>query len=146
MSDAIAGVGTVFARADLGEGSSVGAYVALAEINSITGPGMTRDFIDVTSLDSVGGYREFIGGFRDGGNITLSMNFTFAGYLTMLTDFEASAAADYLVHLPDGVGGALGTEIRFSGFVTDLPLTIVPDDKVTLDITIKITGQVAVAT
>ena len=49
-SNAISGVGTVFLRAG----------TALAEVNSITGPGMTRDFIDVTSLDSTSGYREFI--------------------------------------------------------------------------------------
>ena len=35
----------------------------------------SADMIDVTSLDSCNGYREFIGGFRDGGTITMRMNF-----------------------------------------------------------------------
>jgi len=51
-SKAIAGVGTKFKRWN---GS---AWVDIAEINSITGPSMSRDTIDVTSLDSTGGYRE----------------------------------------------------------------------------------------
>jgi predicted secreted protein len=70
MSLAVAGVGTKFQR------WSGSAYVSLAEVTSITGPTMTRDFIDVTSLDSTGGYREFITGFRDAGTISLNMNFT----------------------------------------------------------------------
>jgi predicted secreted protein len=138
MSDAIAGVGTQFLRTE--PGSSSGAEAAIAEINSITGPGMTRDFIDVTSLDSTGGYREFIGGFRDGGQLTLNMNFAIEGYLIMLSDFENDVEAHYAIELADtGV-----TRIDFDGFVTDLPLTITPDDKVTADVTIKITGQVFV--
>ena len=36
--------------------------------------------IDVTSLDSSGGYREFIASFRDAGEVTLNMNFTLASY------------------------------------------------------------------
>jgi hypothetical protein len=62
-SDAFAGVGTVFKR----------GAVAIAEITSISGPNLTRGTIDVTNLDSTNGYREFIAGFRDGGEVTLSM-------------------------------------------------------------------------
>mgnify|MGYP003990188073 FL=1 len=41
VSGAISGVGTVFKR----------NAVALAEVNSISGPNRTRDTIDVTTLD-----------------------------------------------------------------------------------------------
>jgi hypothetical protein len=57
-SNAISGVGTKFYR------WNSGTWQALAEVNSISGPSMTS-----TSLDSIGGYREFIAGFRDGGTI-----------------------------------------------------------------------------
>ena len=137
-SNAIAGVGTIFGRS--GSSESEGGYVAIAEVNSITGPSMTRDFIDVTSLDSTGGYREFIGGFRDGGDVSLNMNFTFDGYNQMLTDFESDSAVYYIITLPD----TAGTSVTFAAFVTDLPLGITPDDKVTIDVTLKITGQVLI--
>ena len=58
---ALAGVGVQFRRWNSGTGS----WDSLAEVNSIDGPGMTRDFIDTTALDTVGGYRTYIAGFRD---------------------------------------------------------------------------------
>jgi predicted secreted protein len=132
-SNAFAGVGTSFRRWD---GS---AFVAIAEVNSITGPGMTRDTIDVTSLDSTGGYREFITGFRNPGTVTLAMNFTVETYELMHADFESNTAQNYEILLP-AEGSYFSFE--FEGYVTELPLTIPPDDKVTADVTIQISGAV----
>jgi predicted secreted protein len=134
-SSAIAGVGTLFRR------WSGAAWVNIAEINSITGPGMTRDTIDVTSLDSTGGYREFITGFRNPGTLSLSMNFTRSTFDTMQADFESDTAQNYEIVLPD----AENTSLEFEGLVTEIPLTIPPDDKVTVDVVIQISGQVTVA-
>ncbi len=133
-SSAIAGVGTVFLR------WSGAAWVALAEVNSISGPTMTRDFIDVTSLDSTSGYREFITGFRDAGTVSLTMNFTRTTYDLMKADFESDEAVNYQIVLPD----AGSTSFEFSGLVTELPLEIPTDDKVTANVTIKLTGAVVV--
>lgn len=132
MSGAKAGVGTQFRR------WSGAVWVAIAEINSITGPGMTRDTIDVTSLDSIGGYREFIGGFRDGGTVQLTMNFLRASLDTMKTDFEDDTLQGYEIVLPDDET----TTLEFSGLVTELPLEIPPDDKITMTVSIKVSGQV----
>ena len=131
-STAVSGVGTKFQRWN---GS---AYVSLAEVNSITGPSMTRAFIDVTSLDSTGGYREFITGFRDAGTISLKMNFTTASYAFIKEDFQKVAANAYKIVLSDP---GLST-LEFEGLVTELPLSIPTDDKISADCTIKITGQV----
>lgn len=134
-SNAVAGVGTEFRRWD-----GAGSWDPIAEINSITGPGMTRDTIDVTSLDSLGGYREFITGFRNAGTITLAMNFTRDAYETMKDDFESDTAQNYEIVLPD----TENTTLEFEGLVTECPLTIPPDDKVTADVVIQITGQVTI--
>lgn len=131
-SNAIAGVGTKFYR---WSGSD---WVALAEVNSITGPSMTRDFIDVTSLDSVGGFREFITGFRDAGTVSLAMNFTHDTYTLLKADFEADTVGYYMICLPD----AQVTSLEFAGLVTEIPLSIPTDDKITADVTIKISGTV----
>lgn len=127
-SNAFAGVGTVFKRNG----------VALAEVNSISGPSKTRDTIDVTSLDSTGGYREFIGGFRDGGEVGLNMNFTMAGYNLLNTDFEASTLQTFTIVLSD----AGATTFDFSAFVSNLTMSVQPGDKVTAEVTLKISGQV----
>ena len=134
MSNAIAGVGTKFRRWN---GAN---WVDISEINSITGAGKTRDTIDVTSLDSTGGYREFIGGFRDGGTVTLPMNFTRSTYDTMNTDYESDDLQNYEILLPD----AEGTSFEFEALVTELGLAIPADDKVTADVTLKVSGQIII--
>jgi len=129
---ATAGVGTKFQRWD------GAAWVDIAEVNSITGPGMSRDTIDVTSLDSTGGYREKIGGFRDGGTVVLNMNFIRSNYDLFKEDFESSTLGNYRIHMPD----VENTSVEFEGWVTELPLAITPDDKITMDVTIAVTGAV----
>jgi len=138
MSDAISGVGALFKRSDM---TSSPTFNAIAEINSISGPDKTRDTIDVTSLDSTGGYREFIASFRDAGQVVLEMNFTRNGYLDMNDDFELDTLVDYQIVLPD----AGNTTLDFSGLVTDIGLAVPLDDKITSTVTIKISGQVVLS-
>ena len=135
MSDAISGVGTAFNR---GDGTSSESFDAIAEINTITGPNKSRGTIDVTSLDSTGGYKEFIAGFRDAGEVTLNMNFTLAGYADMDADFEIDTLTNYQIVLPD----TGNTTFEFAALVTALGLAIPMDDKVTADVTLKISGTV----
>lgn len=135
MSNAIVGVGTVFQRWD---GAST--WEKIAEVTNIAGPGMTRELIDVTSLDSTSGYREFIAGFRDAGTVVLSMNFTRAGLDIFIADFEDNDAQNYEIVLPDDDV----TSLEFAGLVSELPLTIPTDSQVTMEVTIKITGKVTV--
>ena len=132
MSNAINGVGTIFAKI------VDGVNVPIAEVKSISGPTMSREMIDVTSLDSTGGYREFIPSFRDGGTVTLAMLFTYAGYNLLKTDFQSDTLKDYEILLSDG------SSITFSGYVQDLPVNVTFDDAVTSDTTIKVTGEVTV--
>jgi len=136
-TNAISGVGAIFKR---GDGASNEVFTAMAEINTINGPTMTRAFYDVTSLDSVGGYREFIAGFRDAGEITLNMNFTLDTYDDLLADFQSDSTRNYQVVMPDT--GA--TTFDFAGLVTGVPLTI-PEEKITVDVTIKISGAITLS-
>lgn len=132
MSNAFSGVGSKFRRFN---GT---AWVAIAEVKSISGPTMTREMIDVTNLDSTGGYREFIPSFRDGGTVTLAMNYTYAGYSSLKDDFQSDTLVDYEILLSDG------TSIEFGGYVQDLPVNVTFDDAVTNDVTIKVSGEVTV--
>ena len=136
MSDAIAGVGLVFSKL-----TGTETYTPIANISNITGPGMSRETIDVTTFDSTGGYREFIGGFRNPGTITLTMNFTKTGYQLMKGDFEDEDAQSYKMVFPD----TETTTLTFDAIVTELPLTAPTDDKVTCEVTLQITGTVTVA-
>ena len=93
------GIGVSFQRwAAVG---SSGDWEEIAEIRSITGPSMTRDTIDTTTLNTEGGYRTFITGFRNPGTIALSMNYTRAGYEALKDDFESDDLQNYRIVLPD---------------------------------------------
>jgi len=130
-SNAFSGVGTSLYRNDPATG-----WGTISEVNNISGPTMTRDFIDVTSLDSIEGYREFITGFRDAGEVTFDMNMTNANYDQLVVDFESNTKREYKIVLPDDDESTLS----FSGLVTGIPLNIPMDDKVTVSVTIKLSG------
>ena len=131
MSQAVTGKGTLFRR--WGEAS----WTDIAEIVTITGPSMSRDTIDVTSLSSTGGYRQWIPGFRDGGTVVLAMIFRRDNFDTMKADFESDSLQNYEILIND----AESTSLEFEGFVTEMPLTIPADAAVTMDVTIKITSE-----
>ena len=137
-SNAFAGVGTQFKRES---STSSGVFVALAEIMTIDGVSMSRDDIDVTNLDSTGGYREYIPGFRDGGTVDLDMNFTFDAYQTVLADFESSTVQTYQIALSD----ASGTTLTFDGYFNALSASVAADTQVMAKATVKVTGAVTLA-
>lgn len=132
MSDGFIGMGTEFQRHDGAD------YVTIANVFGIDGPGFTREVVEITTYDSPNGYREKIGGLRDGGQITFSLNFQRSEFLTLKGDFENDEAVQYQVVLPDSAN----TTLSFDGLVIDMPLTIPEGDRVTVDVTIEISGEV----
>jgi predicted secreted protein len=129
----VTGIGTLFRRWN----STTGAWENLSEITNITGPSMSRDTHDDTTLATEGGYRTFITGLRNAGTISLSLNFTRDTYETMKDDFEDDSKQNYEIVLPDDDI----TTLEFEGLVTECPLTI-PESPITFDVTIQISGQV----
>lgn len=130
-TNAFSGVGTVTRR-----GSA-----SIAEINSISGPNMSRNTIDVTSLDSTGGYREFIAGFRDAGEVTLNCNWSLEEYSEWLEDFGSDTLQTYTIVLTN----TEASEISFDALCTGLGMAIPMDDKVTNDVTLKISGSLTIS-
>lgn len=128
QSKAITGQGTIFKRNG----------VAIGEINSIDGPTKSRETIEVTRLEDVDGYRQYIAGLREPGTVTLNMNFTRGNYDMLNADFESDTIQSYAIVLPDEDE----TVFTFSGFVTELPISIPIGDKITCDVTIQISGKV----
>ena len=133
MSD-VTGIGTIFNRWDGAE------WQPIAKIQNIGGPAMSRDTTETTTLDNVDGYRSFIGGLRDGGDVSIPMNFTKDGYLAAKADFEDNDKQKYQIVLPD----AENTTLEFDGFVTDLPLNIQLEEVISCDVTIKVSGKTEV--
>ena len=135
-SDAIVGVGVLFER---GNGASPEQFTPLGEINSVSfGP--KKEMIDVTHLGAEEKWRLFIAGFKDGGQVTASLNFVAADFAIFWADFLDDDSVNYKVILPDA--GAM--TIAFAGFVTDPPITVDLTKQITMEVTIKVTGKPSV--
>ena len=131
---AVAGKGTQFRRWN----STSGAWEALAEITSITVfDGMTRETYDTTALDTAGGYRTFIAGFREAGDVSLEMNFTRNAWETLKNDFDSDTIGNYEIVFPDNDN----TSVEFEGWVTECPIDVPTDDKISASASIKISGE-----
>ena len=136
MSEAISAIGTKFYRWS----TSSTEWKQLAEVVSIGGPSGSRETIDVTSLDSVNGYKEKISGLRDAGNVSLTLNFRRDTYDLLKADFEDDDAQNYKIVLPDEDE----TTYAFMGLVTELPPAFEVSGAITVDCTIEISGAVDV--
>ena len=137
---AISGVGTLMYRWD----STNSTFEEVAEVNSVSFDGFSRETIDVTDLKTASnnnGYRSKITGLRDSGTLSLNVNYTRSDYINKWkSDFEGNDPQTYRIVLPDDEV----TFLEFKGFVTELPLDIPMEDKVASDVTIEITDDVYV--
>jgi len=128
----ITGIGTKFMKDD------GGSFSEIARVFGITGPGMSRDSVEVTAYDSPKGYRKKIGGLRDAGQVTFTLNFQRSTYITLKNDYEKDDPQLYKIVLPD----QYNTEFVFNALITEMPLSIPEGDRVTVDITIELSGEV----
>lgn len=114
--------------------------VTVGKLTSIGKISPDSEEIDVTTLDSPGGYREYAQGYRDAGSITLEgyHDAGDAGQLALMTAYDSGALGQAAIEFPDGaravfsayvkrytlgsaeVDGAVGfgAQLRISGKVT----------------------------
>jgi predicted secreted protein len=116
--------------------------VTVAQVRSISGPGLSLDTIDVTSHDSTGGWREFIAGLIDAGEVTAELIFDpdHASHVSLRTDLVARAATSYSVTFTDTTPQVWSA----SAFVTGLSPTAEVDGALVATATLKFTGAVTV--
>lgn len=116
-------------------------YVSIAQVTNINGPNMTKETIDSTALDTLGGYKTFITGLKDAGTLTFTLMFDAEYYGVLKGFYESSATQEFRITLPDKVGvDGHGSQFVFDGLVTGLPLTITAEDKITCDVTVQLVG------
>lgn len=141
MSDYVAqfGLGTEL-RVDISAVMTVVPWV-----QNITGPDETFDVIDVTTHSSSGGYREFITGLADGGELTATINWhdDEAAHTALQEALVNRELTAFQLFWP---GYDTNNLADFDGYVTGLSRSSPTDAQITRDLTIKITGPVSVST
>ena len=140
MTSATSGFGTLLKE---GDGGSPEAFTAIAEVRSLSGPSSTMSPIDVTNHQSTSGWREFVAGLLDGGQVTLDINYlpanaTHNASTGFLNTYENKTSRNFLLRFPD----AAGTTWAFKGFFDSVSPTAPIDGALTASVSIKITGVV----
>ena len=90
-----------------------GTQVTVGKLTSVGEIQPEAEEIDITTLDSEGGYREFMQGFRDSGEVELSgyHDAQDAGQKALRDAFASGKGGAFVVSFPDG------SEVSFSGFI-----------------------------
>jgi predicted secreted protein len=117
-----------------------GSYVSLPETLSITTPTPDSEDIDVTSLDSLGGYREFIQGFKTAGEFSFTGNFIpgSASQTALQGAYSAGTTYGWKILLPSG-----SVLCSFAGNVKKYqPTGFEAGSQVKYECTVKVTGAV----
>lgn len=137
-SNAVIGKGTRFLR---GDGATSENFTPIAEIRNIDFGAVARQLFEVTTLDSEDGWREHKSGFRDGGDVTLTMNFTRTTWADFYEDFNNDEPVNYRLEASDGV-----TVLDFAAYCSGVPISIPFDNAIVSNVTIRITGPLSLQT
>ncbi len=113
----------------------------IAELTSITGPSEKADTLDVTDLGAASGFRKFIAGLKDGGELSMEGSLypgDTLGQVAMHADLASGTERAYILTFP----AAAGATMSFQGLVTAWATATPVDNKVPFSATIKVTGVV----
>ena len=143
----LVGAYTVAGRESLVIRTGATGYLPIAEINGFQGPSFSKEEVDITTLDSVGGFRKFITTLKDAGQATMEMNFTRDSYRLMGGLYKkvgTAAMRSWAVTLNDDPTGAQGTNrfsLWFRASVLSIPMNIPLADKITQTATLRLSGE-----
>ena len=132
-----AAYGTVLYRGTSGAGT------AIAQVQNISGPGLSLDTEDVTSHDSTGAWEEVVGTILRSGEVSLDIVYDPAAATHknasggLLADLVSRTANTYTIVFPD----TASTEWVFSALVTGFEPDMPHDGALTASVSMKVTGQ-----
>lgn len=138
MSDAILGYDSEFAT---GSAASPPVYTDFLEVTEISFPNIQADDVEVTHMKSPGKFREYIAGFKEGGECAVTCNWIDdnATDITIRTLHASGAMTPMRITTPRGVTYA------FDGYIKGVERASPIDDRRTITATVKVASQVVVA-
>lgn len=118
--------------------NNTATFTDVGELTSIDLLDIEVDSIDVSSHDSTGQWREFVAGMKDGGELTMEVNYDPAAHGTLFSAIGVEQG--HRITLPDG-GAAT---ITFDGFISGMSAQAPYDDKLSASVTVKVTGAITI--
>jgi len=145
-SDARTGFGAFLEK---GQGTSPETYEEVLGVKSMAGPSISRDTHDVTTMTSPGGWREFVGGLKDGGEVSFEANWLprdatqsqeTGGFMAEFDKESCESRGNWRIKVP-GCPGEDVVYLTFAGIVTGQNINIAMEDVMTFSGTIKVSGR-----
>lgn len=133
-----------FATANpIGADPAGAGFTALGEVISMNGVGMQSSVTELTHLTSDDRAKEKIPGLMDGGQLNLKVNYTEAGMGVLTGTLMPLATAESTVweRLAWVVQFPSGGQWFFKGFLANLPFDVPEDNRITVDMTVEISGR-----
>lgn len=116
-------------------------WTRIEEVTAFGLPAVTTDYQEVTSLDSTGGFKEYVKGLKDVSDISIECGYVTATYETALSDQALTAPVKYRFTLPRETGQATtGDRFTVDAFPTVSTNANAIGEVVTLEISLKVTG------
>ena len=121
-----------------------GGGTAYVQVTNISGPALSADTIDVTTMDSTNAWEEHVVGILRSGDITMDIQYDPATATHknagngLLADFLGRASTTFTIVFTD----TGSTEWTFSAFVTGFAPSMPVDGSLTASVTFKLTGDV----
>lgn len=112
---------------------------SVGSLKSISGIDESADTIDVTDLGNSTGYRDFLPGFKDGGEVSVSGFFdgSDAGQQALETLFQGGGTETCKIVFPSAIGKTWSFTAGCTKYTTGASV----DDAVTFEATLKVSGQ-----
>lgn len=130
------GYGTLF-KVRTATGPDV--YTTIGEQTNVTPYGIAVDSVDATHELSPGAWREFIPGLKDGGEVSIDLNYVPGGEAEATLMSLLGTTQVCRVVFPNGA------KADFEAFITEMSPEAPIDDKMAMSITLKISGEVSVS-
>ncbi len=134
------GMGTKF---QIENTTTPGTFDDVGSVASITPPQLSRDTVEVSSLDPGDGYKQYLVGLKDGGEVTVTVNFDTAdaGQTALYSAYEDGESHNFKIVFPDASNWA------FAGYITGYaPADVAPADVMQVEVTIRTSGKPVFAT
>ena len=122
------------------------AWSAVGQVKDASGPSISRGTVDVSTQDSTSGYREFLPGLADGGDVSFAL-----GWDPTDADHQQGAGTGLIGNfVNDGctmaawkwtVNTCSGTYYwTFDGFLTGFSPSVPMEGELTADVSVKVSG------
>ena len=130
----------------VGDGAASESFTTIAEVSNIGGPALKLEAVEVTNHSSTNGWKEFVGGLLEGGEVSLEINYdpvhaTHDASTGLIKDMSDRTVRNFQLVFPDSGS----TTWTFAALVTGFEPSEPVDGKLSAAVALTVSGQPTLA-